>query len=141
MKRFLPLAGLLAVLFLVAVLGTALADNGAPPEVDSEPARATSQETTGDGERDAASSTSSTSPTSATSSSSPTSPTSPGKRPDDVPPAPGTGAVPAEPGAGTPRDLPLNYSPYAPGGTGTGTGWDDDWDDDGDDDWDDDWDD
>lgn len=142
-RRFLPLAGLLSVLFLVAVLGTALADNGAPPDVDSEPARVTGPGTGGekeqDREGDAATGSGESSPAASPGQG------APGSAVTAEPPASGAGAVPADPGAADPRDLPLNYRPYVPGGTGgttSGDDWDDGWDDGddgdgGDDDWDD----
>lgn len=122
LPRFAPLLTILVLLALVAIGGTALANNSSIPKVDAEPATIKLNPTT----LSSAAPISSSAPALAAPSSA-TTPVDPAPAP---PPAPQQAAVPptsAPQPAPTPQ-VPLNYQYY-----------EDDWDDSGDDldDWDD----
>lgn len=134
LPRFAPLIAILALLVLVAIGGSALANNTSAPEVDAEIATV----------RLNTSSDQSTPPDQPSSQPmiSTAAPEPDTQRPAQVPaPSPDTAPIPAQvpPPASNPvpapvPQVPLNYQYWDDGD-------DDDWDDYDDDDWDDDWDD
>lgn len=111
LPRFAPLITILALLVLVAIGGSALANNRATPNVESEPATVSQR------------STPTTSAYEPPATEAPEEPTTQIQESPVQPPVPAPAQIPQAP------QVPLNYQYY-----------DDDWDDD-DDDFDDDWDD
>ena len=112
LPRFAPLITILALLVLVAIGGSALANNRATPNVESEPATVRQR------------STPTTSAYEPPATEAPEEPTTQIQESPVQPPVPAPAQITQAP------QVPLNYQYY-----------DDDWDDDDDDDFDDDWDD